>query len=187
MKHISKSIPIDYTLVVKEHPLMNIRGYRELSFYKEILHIPNVRLISINMPSDEILEKVDLVVVITGTAGLEAAFYGKPSVVLGNVMYEDVPSVAKVENVDDLSKVIKNSLNKKINPKDLNEYINNTEKNSFDFDFAGVQLSFSIEFFYGGFLTDVNITDEKLSKYMDDNYESLSGLASEHLKKINSK
>jgi hypothetical protein len=187
INHISKSIPINYTLLIKEHPVMNTRGYRDLSFYREISRLPNVKLVSTNMPSNEIIKKSDLVVTITGTAGLEAAFYGKPSIVLANVMFEDIKSVSKIKHIDNLSKTIKNSLTEKITPQDLIEYIYNTEKNSFSFDFIGMQISFSNEFFYGGFFTDVNISETKFNKYMDDNHDSLSILALEHLKIIQKK
>jgi hypothetical protein len=43
--NIAKSIPIDFQLFVKEHPMQKIKGWREISFYKSIMELPNVKLI----------------------------------------------------------------------------------------------------------------------------------------------
>ena len=45
IKNLAKSIPINYKLFVKEHPSMAHREWRDVSFYKEILSLPNVVLI----------------------------------------------------------------------------------------------------------------------------------------------
>ena len=77
IRHIAKSLPINYTLVVKENPAQVSRDWRSLSDYKEIMEIPNVLLINPNVSYDELLKKSSLVVLIGGTTGFEAAFYGK--------------------------------------------------------------------------------------------------------------
>ena len=45
--NIAKSLPVGYKLFVKEHPSMTLkRGTgRKLSFYKDLLKLPNVKLI----------------------------------------------------------------------------------------------------------------------------------------------
>ena len=45
IKHIAKSLPIVYRLFVKEHPSQVTREWRDISFYEEILSIPNVQLL----------------------------------------------------------------------------------------------------------------------------------------------
>jgi capsule polysaccharide modification protein KpsS len=186
IKHISKSIPINYTLVVKEHPVMSMRGWRELSFYDEIINLPNVKLLSSLIPSDEILKKMKLIITITSTAGLEAAFYGKPSIVLVDTMYDEIPSVIKLKKIDDLSSAIKESLNKKIQPGDLNSYINSIEKKSFKCDITGLSNNLINEIFYNGFLSDVKITDEKFLKFIENNSEQFKILATNYFKLISS-
>tara|TARA_B110000438_G_scaffold302854_1_gene361977 strand:+ start:3029 stop:4525 length:1497 start_codon:yes stop_codon:yes gene_type:complete len=184
IKHISKSIPINYTLVVKEHPLMNTRGWRELSFYNEIINLPNVKLLSTSISPDEILKKMKLIITITSTAGLEAAFYEKPCIVLVDTMYDEIPSVIKLKKFDDLSLAIKQSLIKKIKPEDLNSYINSIEKKSFKCDIIGLSNNLMNELFYNGFLSDVKITDEKLLKFIENNSEQYKILATNYLKSI---
>lgn len=184
IKHISKSIPINYTLIVKEHPLMNTRGWREKSFYEEIINLPNVKLVSISIPTDEILNKVKLVITISSTVGLEAAFYEKPSIVFVDTIYNEIPSVLKLEKIDDLSLTIKEALAIDVNPKDLNQFINSVEKKSFKCDLVGLTTNLTNEFFYNGFLSDVKITDKQFLKFINDNSEQFSILANNYLRLI---
>ena len=39
IKNIAKSIPIDFTLYVKEHPNMKLTQWREIDFYKKIMEL----------------------------------------------------------------------------------------------------------------------------------------------------
>lgn len=41
VKHIAKSIPVGFKLLVKEHPAQSSREWRKISEYKELLAIPN--------------------------------------------------------------------------------------------------------------------------------------------------
>ena len=50
IRSIAKSLPIDYKLYVKEHPSQANRNWRDISDYKEIINIPNVRLIHPSFP-----------------------------------------------------------------------------------------------------------------------------------------
>jgi len=54
VKHISKSLPIGYRLCVKEHPTQVTREWRDISFYKEILSIPNVQFLHYSVKSEDI-------------------------------------------------------------------------------------------------------------------------------------
>ena len=60
------------------------------------------------------LENCSLVASITGTAGMEALFYEKPSLCFTDTFYSHLSSVTKVENMRDLPSLISNSLSKKI-------------------------------------------------------------------------
>ena len=184
IKHISKSIPINYTLIVKEHPLMNTRGWRKKSFYKEIVNLSNVKLVSTSMTTNEILKKVKLVITISSTAGLEAAFYGKPSIVLVDTIYDEIPSVIKLEKINDLSLKIKEALTKDVKPENLNQFINSVEKKSFKCDVIGLTTNLINEFFYNGFLSDVKIPDKQFLKFINNNSEQFSILANNYLKLI---
>ena len=61
VNHISKSIPIDYVLYVKEHPTQGAaRGWRPISDYKKILDLPNTKLIYFMEITSWILSKASL-------------------------------------------------------------------------------------------------------------------------------
>ena len=55
--NISKALPVDFKLYVKEHPQMNLRHWREISDYKEIMELPNVKLIHPSVDPKLLLDK----------------------------------------------------------------------------------------------------------------------------------
>ncbi len=105
---LSKSMPCDYKLYVKEH-VKNFAG-RPKNFHKEIKKYPNVRLISPNTNSYNLVSKSSLVVTITGTAGWEAILLQKPVITFGNVFYNVFDEVKKVDKISDLPSLIKERL-----------------------------------------------------------------------------
>ena len=54
IKNIAKSIPINYTLIVKEHPFQTARGWRSTDEYNEIMNIPNVELVHPTFPNEKL-------------------------------------------------------------------------------------------------------------------------------------
>ena len=77
IRHVAKSIPINYKLYVKEHPSSATRNWKSVSDYKEIMNIPNVRLLHHSVPQSELFQNCSLVISAMGSSCLEAAFYGK--------------------------------------------------------------------------------------------------------------
>lgn len=111
IENISKSIPYNYTLVLKEHPQMS--GLREISFYKRIERMPNAEIASVNVSSREIIDKCKMAITLTGTAGYEAALLGKPVLMFGTTIFNDVmPGVYGFNGkMGELPKIILNALN----------------------------------------------------------------------------
>ena len=87
IRHVAKSLPVGYLLYVKENPSNVTRDWRDTSQYKEIMDIPNVELLHPNFSNIQLLTNCDLVISIAGSSSFEAAFYEKPSIVFGNVLY----------------------------------------------------------------------------------------------------
>lgn len=105
---LAKNLPGDYILYVKEHYARI--GHRNTSFYKSLLKYSNVRLIDPWIDSHSLIQKSDGVIVLTSTIGWEALIYKKPVFILGNVFYETFPYSIKVENIFNLSSLIKERL-----------------------------------------------------------------------------
>ncbi len=81
---ISKNIPHDTKLYVKEHPAMLNSHPRRISFYKRIMTLPNVELINPNLDSRKIISKAKAVIIVDGSSGLEAILSRIPLVTMKN-------------------------------------------------------------------------------------------------------
>lgn len=98
---LSKHLPQDTLLYVKEHPaywmqkerLESIYESRNIDFYKEICSLRNVKLIKHTIPSQLLISNSIGVVTVTGTVGFEALFVGKPVIIFGTTFYMRHPSV----------------------------------------------------------------------------------------------
>ncbi|MCV0410547.1 hypothetical protein [Nitrosopumilus sp.] len=184
VRHVAKSIPIGYRLYVKEHPAQEIRGWRSISDYKQIMEIPNVTLIHPSYPTEKLYNNCSLVITIGGTAGLDAAFYGKPSIIFSDLGYAILPSVEKVSSIHDLSKTIRLSLKKNVNSSDLDKYLILLDKNSFDFDLLDFEMKEHDYFYYGSILADVEIPIKKMEDFIFQHQTQIDSLSSEFEKKI---
>jgi hypothetical protein len=130
IRNIVKSLPIGYILYVKEHPVQILRGWRSISDYKQIMNLPNVKLIHPSIKTEDIIKKSSLVITIGGTAGVEAAFYNKPSIIFSDQEYSILPSVHKITTIYELPNAIRTSLKKELHISDINNYINLIETKS---------------------------------------------------------
>jgi len=184
IRWIAKSLPINYKLYVKEHPAQIARAWRSVSEYKQIMSIPNVVLLHPKFPNDEIYKNCSLLITIAGTAGFEAACYGKPVITFVDLNYSLLSSVHTMRNFNDLPKLVRESLSEKVEPASLDRYISLLEKNISKFDYADFMAKLADEFFYGNNLMDVNISETKMKSFLEKNYSLLQALADDHIRKI---
>ena len=182
--NIAKAIPIDFQLFVKEHPMQKIKGWREISFYKSIMELPNVKLIHPSIPNDEMLKKCSLAITIAGTTGLEAALYKKPCIIFADANYSLLPSVYRLRSLEDLPNAIRESLKKEVKLSDVNDFINLLDRNSFPFNNTELSIKINDEFFYDGYLFDTEIDNKKAEEFLRKNHEYFEVLAMEYMKKI---
>ena len=146
---------------------MYLREWRSISYYKQIMSLPNVILIHPSVKSDYIIKRSSLVVSINSTSALEAGFYNKPSITLSNQDFSYLPSVHQIKTLQDLPNAIKTSLKKKVNISDLNNYLNLIESNSFEFDLASLESNINYIFHYDSFLVDVEIPIDKMQSFLE--------------------
>ena len=182
--NIVKSLPAGYELYVKEHPANVFREWRSVDDYKKIMKLPNVKLIHPSVKSEDLIIKSSLVITISSTSGLEAAFYNKPSIIFADLDYSILPSVHKIKAIDELPYAIKTSLKKEVKSSDLSYYINLIEENSFELDFDSIDSDFDSNFHYGGFLADAEIPIEKMRLFLERHSADFDKIAAECLKKI---
>jgi len=184
VKNIAKSLPINYILYVKEHPSQISRHWRNKKFYQELNKIPNVTVIHPHVSSLDLIKNCSLVITLSGTAALEAAFYEKPSITCSDFDYTILSSIERLRSIEDLPQLIQHSLGKKIDSKSLDEYISFKENDTFEFDHINFGIKSAKKFFHGGRLADVNITNDKMIEFLDENKEKLKVFAKEYAKKI---
>ena len=182
--NIAKSLPSGYNLYVKEHPLMYFREWRSISYYKQIMSLPNVILIHPSVKSDYIIKRSSLVVSINSTSALEAGFYNKSSITMAKQEFSYLPFVHQIKTLQELPDAIKTSLKKKVNISDLNNYLNLIESNSFEIDLFDLANDFDYIFHYNGFLVDVEIPIDKMQSFLEKHHNSFEKLAAEFVKKI---
>lgn len=102
VENISKSLPLGYTLVVKEHPWG--RGNRPRWQYEHLAGFYNVRFC--DAPAKEIIKRVDAVVAVSGTVAMEALVFDKPTVLLGRNFFEFYDLLYRVPVINDLPEVL---------------------------------------------------------------------------------
>ena len=185
ISQIARSIPIDFKLYVKEHPSQSIHNWRDPSFYKKIQNITNVELFHPSVSSSELLKHSSLVLTVNGTSCLEAAFYGKPSIVFDDVLYSSLPFVFRIKSYEDLSSTIQQALNTKVDLTDLNKYIDVISENSFDFDYVKVNIAISRKIPNSSYVPDVEISEKNVLEILKDIEGDVKILGAEYIKKIN--
>jgi hypothetical protein len=110
IRAIAQSLPVGVWLLVKEQPFM--LGLRSQRFYEELLSMPNVRLASEAVNSRELILRSQIVFTISGTAALEAMFYGVPAVVFSHVFHSEFEGITPVYDLYTLSEVVRTLLTK---------------------------------------------------------------------------
>ena len=183
--NIAKSLPAEYKLYVKEHPAQVLNGWRDVSYYKNILNLPNVHLLHPSISNHKILQNCSLVITIAGTLGFEATFYGKPTIVFTDTIFSELPSVKKLKNLEELPQVIRNSLKNKVEVSDLNKFVSCLEDNSFEYPSVNLEVEVQHKFFGGGFYFDFEIPLEDGLAFIEKHKPTFSRLAEEYIKKIN--
>jgi hypothetical protein len=183
--NIARALPMGYKLYVKEHRAMALAGWRDISYYKQILDLPNVELIHPFVDPDDLFKNCSLVITIGGASGVEGAFYGKPSIVFADVSYTLLPTVKRIKNFDELPKAISELIGKQVNPDDLSNYVDIVEANTFEINLIGLHLAFQ-EYFWEEFSTlKSGVSVSKMNKFLELHNSDFEKLADEHIKKIN--
>lgn len=103
---ISAFLPEDAFIYVKEHPWESGWLLRDVQYYKDLIAIPNVRLLKRSVDTFQLREHCKAVATCTGTAGVEALFRGKPVLLFGHRFYQFASGVYMIHSADDCKKAM---------------------------------------------------------------------------------
>jgi len=139
--NISKLLPLDTYLYVKEHK--SALGQHNLKFYNELKKHPNIKLISYRESMFSLIKKSFGTINLSSTVGLESLLMKKPSIILGNVFYNDTGLTFKVNSFLELKEVLREVGKSSFNLNDVFEnyderlayYIYALNKKSYPFEF----------------------------------------------------
>ena len=184
IRHVAKSIPINYVLYVKEHIASELRGWKDPSYYKQIMDIPNVIFINPLFDNNVLLTNSKLVIAIRGTTALKAMKYEKASIVFGEQAFQIMPSVFKVDFLNSLPTLIRKALNHKVNSSDYRKYEELLGDRAFEFNMFEYEINRDKNLFSGGILSNILISNKDMINFLDKNKDLFSGLLDAHLKII---
>jgi len=118
IQSLSKNIPINCKLLIKEHPSMIEAHSRGVNFYKEISSLPNVEIVDYRIPGSEIVKRAKLVVILDGSSAIEAIIKGVPVLTMANFIYSFLGLSIENINLSNLNNDIVKAINlKKIRTK----------------------------------------------------------------------
>jgi hypothetical protein len=106
-------ITANYEVITRWHPNLVNAGASErrevqkiIEGHKDVLQFPPDHTIN----SYALLESADIVITFGSTLGIEAVYYGRPSILLGPAMYEDTGSCYRPKTHEELVTLLKSDL-----------------------------------------------------------------------------
>jgi len=109
VQQLALSLPAGYRLVLKEH--VTAIGNRALSFYQDLLRLPNVVMADYRLRGLDLASRSAAVSTISGTVAMEAALLGKQAIIFAeHVEYGFLPSVHLVTAPRDLPKIVREAV-----------------------------------------------------------------------------
>ena len=184
IEKITKSMPINFNLLVKEHPMQESRSWRNIDTYKKIIHTPGVIPVHPDVPIKQVVQKAKLVITISSSVALDSLFYETPSLMIAENTFSVIPSIGKINNFSDLDKLIQEKLKMRVQEEDIEKYIQFSQKISFNFDPAGFAQDLSDYFYFSGKLVDIDITKKMIQSFYSNKSSKIEILASEYIKKM---
>lgn len=101
-----------------------------------------------------------------------------------DLSYSKLPSVYKINSLEELPKTIRVALQAKVEAGDVDKYVTMLENNSFNFDFIEFDTKIHNWFYYEGNLVDIDIPIKKMEEFLIEHKSKFELLVNEHLKKI---
>lgn len=153
IENIAAQLPPNSFLYVKDHP--HGGAYRDLSDYKKIKRIPNVKLINPKIQGKLLIANSKAVLTINGTSGFEALLLNKQVFTFGNSFYDSFSRVKRIANIKDLRTALYNEC--KVN------YVDDDELYLFVYKLLNCTHEGFVEYF-GNYVALAGIDEEKNAK-----------------------
>ena len=186
IKHVAKSVPIDYKVYVKDHIHGHFRGWRDIKQYEEIRDIQNVSLIHPSFPSEKLIENCKIVISVnSGGSTVEASYENKPAITFAEQPMNIIPTVYKVESITNLHELIKKALKTPVNPENIKKYDQLIKKKKIDFNWAALEILRNEQFYSGNILSDVEYPENKVKEFFEKNEKMFEILVDGYIKKMN--
>ncbi len=122
---LSQALPKGVCIYVKEHPSQIWSG-RDPEFYDRLSQIKNVKLIRTDTSQYEIIDHCIAVSTLTGTAGYECQYFGKPFLMFGHYISRYLPGTIHVRSVEDCRDAVESILDgtmRKWSRRDIRVYL----------------------------------------------------------------
>lgn len=126
---LSKAIPDDWVIYVKEHPSQLYWQhfnsiFRSKNYYDELLRIEKVRFLTVKEQIFSSIEDAKFVATITGTTGWEAVVRGIPVLIFGSAWYRYCEGVYHISNMIECRAAVEKIIDgKKINSKGVQAFV----------------------------------------------------------------
>lgn len=111
LRILREVIPFDVPILFKENPsvfemrnpYLSAVGYRSPDFYRRLLEIPNLKLVSSSVNSHDLIKNSLMVATINGTAAVESVYFGVPAVTFGSNWYDKINGIHKYQSISGLT------------------------------------------------------------------------------------
>jgi len=183
IKNIARALPINYFLYVKEHVSMGKFFYwRDIDYYKEILKIPNVKMLNPQMNTSKIIDAADLIITINGSISYEATMHQKQALVFGDVSNENLPCITRIKNIEELPRILREILKQPFNDYGCKKYFETKFNETIPMDYS-IYSDLHELFFLGNTSID-DITDKKMHEFIERNKSQLIEISNEFVRKL---
>lgn len=105
LEELAAALPEGMQIYAKENPKQT-RFMREDSFYRRLRLIPNLKYVSPEVPSFELIRRSRCVATISGTAGWEAVLMGKGAIHFGVAWYSSLPGAFRWQGPETLQQAL---------------------------------------------------------------------------------
>jgi len=150
IRNISRNLPIDTKLLVKEHPAY--AGGYSLEELRDLSKHPNIVVLHPDISSKDIFKHIDFVITINSTVGYEALFYNKIVITMGSSFYESFPGVINITDVKEIYNVLQDEELRCNKERELRDHLKDRTK---------MLLESSLKFDYYRIHSDENIRKMK--------------------------